>query len=429
MNNRIPKTLVTGIAATAIILAIIYFFTPLPKGGQETGVTTPVVQPALYEGADKCASCHKQVSPDIVNQYASSTMAHAGVKCVDCHVVDKTNPEGKQHEGFFITSSPTPLQCQRCHPSETSQFYLSRHSGPAWMALTGLDDFTPEQRKQVVRIPEVNRDAAGIVTAMRNSLFDIESPSVTKMACQSCHSIGKPNADGSIGNCNKCHLRHEFSLAQVRKPEICGQCHLGPDHPQEEIYTESAHGVMYHTQGDKWNWSQRPGRLSTVDMPAPTCATCHMSGFGTQGTTHDVGQRLSKFLFAAMTTDRPNALQGREAMISVCMNCHTRPFIENEYAKSDSVTSFVTAKVKEASTIMNGLVKDGIIPATPFATQISFDVFDLWHFYGRTAKFAAYMQGPDYTQWHGIYPLLAELTKVKEEAARLRAAHKSHGRQ
>ena len=77
---------------------------------------------------------------------------------------------------------------------------------------------------------------------------------------------------------------------------------------------------------------------------------------------------------------------------------------------------------------MNGLVKDGIIPATPFGTQISFDAFDLWHFYGRTAKFGAYMQGPDYTQWHGIYPLLGELTKVKEEAAELRANHKAHGK-
>ncbi len=423
-----PRTLIIASLVTLLVLGLIYLLTSLPGGGQATDDKNPVVQPTIYEGSDKCASCHKQVSPDIVNQFASSSMAHAGVKCVDCHVVQRNYPNGKEHEGFFITNSPTPLQCQRCHPRETDQFNLSRHSGPAWMALSGLDDFSPEQRKQVVRIPEVNRDAAGIVTAMRNSLFDIEGPSVSKMACQTCHAIGKPNADGSVGNCNKCHLRHEFSLEQVRKPEICGQCHLGPDHPQEEIYTESAHGVMYHTQGEKWNWSQKRGRLTTADMPAPTCATCHMSGFGIQGTTHNVGERLSKFLFAAMTTDRPNAVEGREAMISICMNCHTRPFINAEYSKADSVTSFVTAKVKEASAILNGLVKDGIIPATPFATQISYDAFDLWHFYGRTAKFGAYMQGPDYTQWHGVYPLLGELTKVKEEGERLRAEYKRHGK-
>ena len=33
------------------------------------------------------------------------------------------------------------------------------------------------------------------------------------------------------------------------------------------------------------------------------------------------------------------------------------------------------------------------------------------------------MQGPDYVQWHGIYPLLKQLTIVKEEAAKLRKEH------
>ncbi len=355
-------------------------------------------------------------------------MARAGVKCVDCHVVEKSNPMGKEHEGFFITNSPTPKQCAKCHPQETKQFDHSRHGAPAWIALTGLSDFTAEQKKIIETIPEANRGPNGIITATRNALFDIEGPSVTPAACQTCHSIGKPNADGSIGNCNKCHLRHEFSLEQVRKPEICGQCHLGPDHPQMEIYEESAHGVMYATQGENWNWKQKPGRLTTNDMPAPTCATCHMSGFGSQGTTHDVGQRLSKYLFAAVSKNRPNNIEGREAMKSICMNCHSSPFIDKFYARADSVTSFVNSKVTEATNIIQGLIKDGIITTKPYATQISFDAFDLWHYYGRTAKFGAYMQGADYVQWHGVYPLLKQLNKLKEDAAKLRAEHRRGGK-
>jgi hypothetical protein len=42
-----------------------------------------------------------------------------------------------------------------------------------------------------------------------------------------------------VGQCQKCHLRHEFSLEQARKPETCNACHIGPDHPQWEIYQES----------------------------------------------------------------------------------------------------------------------------------------------------------------------------------------------
>jgi len=418
MANQIPKTLIIGISITLFVLIIIFLFTSLPGSGERTNV-----ERVSFGGADKCAACHKRVTPDIVNQFAMSTMARSGVRCTDCHVVDRSNPMGKEHEGFFITASPTPKQCAKCHPAETKQFEHSRHSGPAWIALTGFSDFTPAQQKEIEKIPEVNRGKNGIITATRNSLFDIEGPSVTPAACQSCHSIGKPNADGSIGNCNKCHLRHEFSLSQVRKPEICGQCHLGPDHPQMEIYHESAHGVMYQTEGSKWNWDQKPGRLTPKDMPAPTCATCHMSGFGNQGTTHDVGLRLSKFLFAAVSTDRPNAFEGREAMKAICANCHSSDFIDEQYAKADSVTKLVNSKVKEASAILEGLVKDGIISNKPFATQISFEAFDLWHYYGRSAKFGAYMQGPDYVQWHGIYPLLKQLTIIKEEAARLRKGH------
>jgi hypothetical protein len=185
---------------------------------------------------------------------------------------------------------------------------------------------------------------------------------------------------------------------------------------------------MYKTDGAKWNWSQKPGRLTTKDMPTPTCATCHMSGFGNQGTTHDVGQRLSKFLFAADTKDRPNAFEGREGMKAICANCHSNQFIDKQYQTADSLTIYVNSKVEEASQIIQGLIKDGVITDKPFATTISFDAFDLWHYYGRTAKFGAYMQGPDFVQWHGIYPLLEQLAKVKEEATTLRATNKRGGK-
>ncbi len=420
MTRKIPQSVIIATILTVVIIIAIYLLTSLPTGGESVKI-----QNASFTGGDKCASCHQRVTPDIVFQYATSTMSKAGVKCEDCHVVEEDNPMGYNHEGFRITSTPTPKQCSRCHVRETEEFEHSRHAGAAWMALKGWEGFSPEQKKLTESIPELTRGPNGIPTATRNALIDIEGPKVTPAACETCHSIGKPNADGSIGNCNKCHLRHEFSLSQVRKPEVCGQCHLGPDHPQEEIYHESAHGVMYATEGDKWNWDQKPGRLTVQDMPAPTCATCHMSGFEGQGSTHEVGTRLSKFLFAPVSKDRPNAVQNRRNMQEVCYNCHSKPFIKNVYDRADSVTSFVNEKVTEATEIINGLIKDGIITSEPFATQLSFDAFDLWHYYGRTAKFGAYMQGPDYVQWHGVYPMLNRLNKVKEEAKRLRAEKRS----
>ncbi len=42
--------------------------------------------------------------------------------------------------------------------------------------------------------------------------------------------------------------RHTSSIAIARQPRTCGQCHLGPDHSQIEIYEESKHGVMFAAQ-------------------------------------------------------------------------------------------------------------------------------------------------------------------------------------
>jgi hypothetical protein len=40
----------------------------------------------------------------------------------------------------------------------------------------------------------------------------------------------------------------------------------------------------------------------------------------------------------------------------------------------------------------------------------------MWHHWGRTAKFGMWMQGPDYTQWHGIYELVSDLSELRQMA-------------
>jgi hydroxylamine dehydrogenase len=57
--------------------------------------------------------------------------------------------------------------------------------------------------------------------------------------------MGRINPDGSKGSCSACHARHEFSVAPARQPEACGKCHLGPGHPQMEVWEESKHGILY----------------------------------------------------------------------------------------------------------------------------------------------------------------------------------------
>ncbi len=105
--------------------------------------------------------------------------------------------------------------------------------------------------------------------------------------------IGRINPDGSRGSCSACHTRHSFSVAQARQPEACGKCHLGPDHPQMEIYKESKHGILYEAKKNELNLDKRSWVVGKDYTAAPTCATCHMGATPDQPATHDVGTRLS----------------------------------------------------------------------------------------------------------------------------------------
>jgi hypothetical protein len=300
--------------------------------------------------------------------------------------------------------------CEQCHPAETRQYNASRHGLPAYVAMVGTEPLTDEQLAMYEAIPEGGFNPE----RSRNALYHLEGPEMTRFACEGCHNIGKPAPDGSVGECQACHLRHEFSLEQVRKPETCNYCHIGPDHPQFEIYEESPHGISYATGGDEWNWDVEAGRATPVDFPAPTCAICHISGFGSTGTTHDVGDRLTWFLFAPVSELRPDADSNRVRMQTVCLECHSTNFVDDFYADADAATERVNEWVLESQEIIKPLQDAGLMTEEPFDEPIDFTFFNLWHHWGRTAKFGAWMQGPDYSQWHGAYEVLHDLAVLRE---------------
>ncbi|MGE5224688.1 MAG: multiheme c-type cytochrome, partial [Omnitrophica WOR_2 bacterium] len=299
--------------------------------------------------------------------------------------------------------------CQRCHGPEVAQYYQSRHSLPAYVAYSGTAALSPEMLALYQAIPE---SQSGPVKA-QNVLFSVEDSRLTRFGCVTCHSIGAPRADGSVGACQKCHLRHAFSLEQARKPETCNNCHIGPDHPQWEIYQESPHGIAYATGGADWNWEKEPGTLTVSDFPAPTCATCHMSGFGSSGTTHDVGDRLTWYSFDTISSQRPNWQGNRTQMQNVCRECHNQNFIDTFYSGADQAVAAVNEYVKQSNDVMQPLKDQKLLTDKPFDEPIDFEYYQLWHHWGRTAKFGAWMQGPDYTQWHGAYEMIKAMADLK----------------
>jgi hydroxylamine dehydrogenase len=410
------RLVVVGFVALIVVLGLAWVALTI---GRSVAAPEEERVDALASSRDECVTCHRRATPGIVKQYGYSAMAAAEVSCSNCHEVAADYAGAVEHEGNHVLPQPTTAMCQRCHAAEVAQYNQSRHGLPAYVAYAGTQDLTPELLEKYESIPE----GGYAPDKMRNALFAKEGPAITRFACVSCHNIGDPQADGSVGKCAKCHLRHEFSLEQVRKPETCNACHIGPDHPQWEIYHESPHGIAYATGGEHWNWGAEPGTLTVEDFTAATCAICHMSGFGASGTTHDVGERLTWYLFAPISQRRPAWQDNRTRMQNVCRECHNEEFIKAFYTAADAATEHVNAWVEESDAMIAPLQDEGLLTAEPFDESIDFVYFELWHHWGRTAKFGTWMQGADYVQWHGAYEVLSDLAELREMVEeKLRAA-------
>ena len=371
---------------------------------------------AFIRASGKCAECHRNTQYSVVHEFEMSAHAKKGLNCLDCHQVAQ-GQKGTNHNGFVINTAVSPANCRVCHEAIYQQFLHSRHAASSWAAVFGDKDFTAEQ------VAFAEQYQPGGVKRPPNALTSLEGAAATKSGCASCHSVGRPHEDGTVGNCTACHARHTSSVEFARLPSTCGQCHLGPDHSQMEIYTESKHGLMFAAQKQLLNLGAAPDKLTTRDMFVPTCATCHMSGLNGRGVTHDPSDRLSYYLFAEVTKPRPNAPQAQGRMKDICMQCHTPSLVERVYREAEAVVESTNEKVLAGKAVMDGLRQDGVLTSAAFEQPIQFKYFDLWHYYGRTSKHGAFMGGADFIQWHGNYPILQHLVEIRNEAAELRKEH------
>ena len=262
--------------------------------------------------------------------------------------------------------------------------------------------------------------------------------------------IGRLNLDGSRGSCTACHSRHDFSPRRARQPENCGKCHLGPDHPQKEIYEESKHGVAYRDLRDSMNLDADRWVLGVDYSAAPTCATCHMSGHSRNGgrVTHDPGRRISWTnrppVSLPMDTDvdhnivrttdpaerrariHDNADAKRDRMKAVCSHCHTPDYTDAFYRQYDDLVILYNEKfAKAGQSIMAALLEAELLTPTQFDEELEWTWFYLWHHEGRRARHGASMMAPDYTHWHGMYEvaerfymeLIPQAREIVEHAA------------
>lgn len=378
----------------AAVSAVFAVFLVLHAGTGEAAKSRPRIK--MSKQSQACVGCHEAQSPSFVKEWRMSRHAQKGVDCYSCHKAGKGDPDAMNHNGFTIAVLVTPKDCARCHAKEVKEMTESHHA-KAGDILNSADNYLGE----VVGGPEAVavgcRQCHGAkVKVLANGRLDTNSWPNT--------GIGRINPDGSKGSCAACHARHSFSKAQAREPQTCGKCHLGPDHPQIEVYEESKHGILYEANKEKLNMHKNKWVVGKDYSAAPTCSTCHMSATPSQAVTHDVGARISWTLRPPVSKKLENADRRRDNMKDVCSSCHSKPFVTGFYNQFDNLVNLYNDKfAKPATAIRKELMDKGKITRANFDDKLDWIYWELWHHEGRRARHGAAMSGPDYAWWHGIY--------------------------
>jgi hydroxylamine dehydrogenase len=388
----------------------------------ESAVAGPFGLAELSDESAECIDCHMKESRALYQMWGASKHHGANVGCYECHAAEKSDPDAMLHYDETISVIVSPKDCGRCHEQEVGEFAGSHHSKAARI-LGSLDNVLAEvvegNRAFITEgFPEGNSAAAvNGCWQCHGSQVKVLAGGTLDPATWPNTGIGRLNPDGTEGSCSACHSRHTFSVAQARQPDNCGKCHMGPDHPQKEIYEESKHGIAYVANVDKMNLDSSKWVVGEDYWHAPTCATCHMSATKNQPLTHDVGMRISWNNRPIMSvrpevSDAKMGLPGkdvpwqvrRESMKEVCLNCHNSTWVNNFYTQYDGLVSLYNEKFARPSHELYKKSKGAkALPTVNFTHEVDWSFWELWHHEGRRARHGAAMMGPDYTHWHGTY--------------------------
>jgi hydroxylamine dehydrogenase len=476
MTLRTKQIIIASLGVAFLASLLFVQWMEVARKQEEAGLIPPrIAVPASSRG---CVNCHANSSPGIIDHWKGSTHALKGVGCVECHKAEAGDPDGFGHYGAHIATIVTPRDCGRCHTVEAAEFAHSHHA-KGGNILASLDNFLAET-VEGSRVPfDPHSSTPGMTVDKVNGMASAFT------GCQQCHGskvglvakdggmvtvddlapgpdgkptnraaveriapapgvdkplalhastwpntgIGRLNLDGSLGSCSACHSRHDFSPRRARQPENCGKCHLGPDHPQKEIYEESKHGVAFRDLREKMNLDAHDWVLGKDYSQAPTCATCHMSANTKSGITHDAGKRISWTnrppISLVMDTDKNGKViqetdpdkrkalledggkswqEKRNNMKQVCTHCHTANYVDAFYQQYDDfVINYNEKFAKPGQQIMASLREQKLVTPAEFDDKIEWTWFYLWHHEGRRARHGASMMAPDYAHWHGMF--------------------------
>ena len=463
----------------------------------------------ISENTQTCIDCHEQYTPGIVEDWFTSRhykttpaeglkksrlekrissteipdeLKNVNVGCYECHSLNPSrHKDNFEHNGFKINVIVSPNDCKICHKEEVEQYSKSKKAyayenlelNPVYKKLyesiisvkeikngkivhNKSSDYTKNESCFACHGTKINVDGT---KKIETELGIMEVPNLTNWPNQ---GVGRINPDGSKGSCASCHPRHSFSIEIARKPYTCLQCHLTPDVPAWDVYSESKHGNIFFSKQSEWNWTSVPWKVGK-DFTAPVCSVCHNSlitnpaGEIIAQRTHDFGERLWVRLFGliyAHTQPKtgatytiknkdglplPVTFNGEEAtdyliskeeaakrqgvMKNVCKSCHSTNWTDNHFLKLENTIKETNKMTYAATEIMKKAwdlkISDS---ANPFDDALEQKWIKEWLFYSNSIRYSSAMSGPDYATFkEGWFSLSNNLNEMQDYI-------KSHGK-
>ncbi len=351
--------------------------------------------------AEECLECHKKETPAAVAQWQASSHA-AKVACSACH--------GTDHEAILKGEAPADAKvCGRCHEKAYHEHVASKHGmglHSGWGCTRNLASRDPREcrfcHEEGSTVPKTSVQCARFLT---------QTSEMGALGCNRCHQVEN--------SCASCHTNHITDLAAVRGSESCATCHMGPDHPQWEMWQTSRHGVLFEALGE---------------TAGPTCQRCHMP----QG-SHDVSFGIT--MTPGMVQPAELFAQRRQEMVELCTQCHAKTFAERELQSGDAILEQSRAMIQEAAAVIRDLADRELLvpslqerPEHPLrgrelvldGQMLYEDISHIERLFFKMKKFdfaktvkGAFHQNPAYTHWYGNAELKMTLADIKAEAARL----------
>ncbi|MBE2984709.1 beta-ketoacyl-ACP synthase [Campylobacter sp. RM9344] len=394
-----------------------------------------------------CVECHAEKTPGVVADWKESRHAHVGVSCMDCHAVNADNPMASvevhpKGSDTHVSMLVSPKTCAKCHEDAYKEYTQSGHArggmqmyaNPAMVKL--MYHYEGADHPEFKMSPDITGCAQ-----CHGSIIKLDANHKPTPETYPNYGIANVYPDGSVGGCKSCHTMHKFSIAEARKPAACASCHLGPDHPDIEIFNNSKHGHIYNAEGHTWKYDAAPDTWDVPDFRAPTCAACHMSGVGETSMTHNVSKRLKWNLWAPRTELRTGGYdkavetfektgkinvgtplaghpEGPEAaraeMKQVCKACHTTHNTENFFIMADKHIQLYNVYYDEAKKMLDDLKAKNLLLDDMWADEFQDVFYHLWHHEGRRMRQGAAMNAPDYAHWHGVFEVKNDIRKLRK---------------